>query len=160
VKLNSDGLNILKKCEGLYLRAYKDPANIWTIGYGTVIYSSGVKVAFGDTCTEEQAAEYLNYELEEKAAMLENWINNHKLLLSGNQFSALLCFAYNLGLQPILGKGNALNMAVISGQEKAIRSAFMLYTKITKTFLGIKYKKELPGLVTRRKLESDLYFKA
>jgi lysozyme len=160
MKINTEGLSILRQCEGLYLRSYQCPAKIWTIGYGTTIYPSGVKVAFGDICTEKQAGEYLNHELEEKAAMLENWINNHKLLLSGNQFSALLCFSYNLGLQPILGKGNALNMAILSGQEKAIRSTFMLYTKVRKKILGVTYYKELKGLVIRRKLESDLYFKA
>ena len=46
---------LIKKWEGLSLKAYKCPAGVWTIGYGTTFYPDGSKVKEGDTCTKEEA---------------------------------------------------------------------------------------------------------
>jgi len=34
-EINQDGLDLIKHFEGLRLTAYKCPADVWTIGYGT-----------------------------------------------------------------------------------------------------------------------------
>ena len=57
------GLALIKEFEGLELEAYPDPGNKvtgepWTIGYGHT-----VGVRRGDTCTEEQATEWLREDL-------------------------------------------------------------------------------------------------
>lgn len=96
----------------------------------------------------------MNHELEEKAATIENWINKNGLILTGNQFSSLLCFAYNLGCGPIIDKERSLCQAVLHNYK--IREAFMLYTK-AKNKWG--FMVVLRGLAIRRKMEADLYFK-
>ena len=48
------GIDLIKSFEGLRLSAYRCPADIPTIGYGT---TSGVKM--GDTITKERAEELL-----------------------------------------------------------------------------------------------------
>lgn len=157
MEINEAGMKILEDSEGLYLKAYKDPVGIWTIGIGTIVYPSGLKVQKGDTCTKEQAEAWLQWELKTKAATLDHWVQYNKLSLTGNQCSALLSFAYNCGCGPIIEHGRSLNMAILSGNRGAIREAFGLYVKGTKKILGISYRVTLSGLVKRRKLEADLY---
>lgn len=157
MELNKEGLQILKQCEGLYLQSYKCPAGVWTIGFGTTVYPNGKKVQPNESCTEEQAIEWLNHELKEKAATIQNWINTNKLELNGNQFSALLCFAYNLGCGPIIDKERSLSQALL--HKKGVREAFMMYNKAKVKKWGITRLIELKGLTIRRKLEADLYEK-
>lgn len=56
-------ISIIKEFEGLYLNAYRDPVGIWTIGWGTIQYPDGRKVAGGDKITVDQANQYLNFEV-------------------------------------------------------------------------------------------------
>lgn len=159
MEMNEDGLRILKQCEGLCLKSYNDPCKIPTIGFGTIIYPSGKKVQLGESCTEAQAIEWLNYELKEKAATIANWTKNNNIKLTDNQFSALLCFSYNCGTYPITNSESSLNIAIRSGDIDKIKKAFLLYNKATVKVLGIKIKKELRGLTIRRNLEYELYAK-
>ena len=48
-------IDIIKKYEGLSLKAYKCPAGVWTIGYGTTVYPDGQKVKEGDVITKTKA---------------------------------------------------------------------------------------------------------
>ena len=151
-----EGFEILKQSEGLYLQAYKCPAGVWTIGFGTTVYPNGKKVSLKDPkCTQEQAEEWLSFELKEKAATIENWINTNKLRLNRYQFSALLCFAYNLGCGPIIDKDRSLSQAIL--HNKGVREAFMMYNKAKVKKWGITRLIELKGLTIRRKKEADLY---
>lgn len=157
--LNDKGRAILIECEGYYPKPYLCPAGIPTIGIGTTAYPDGRKVTLKDTpITERLAAEYLNAELEDKAETIEKFLSKKGLVLNDNQFSALLCFAYNLGCGPIIDSGRSLNSALLSGSPKKIKEAFMLYNKAKVKVLGIPVMKELKGLIIRRKMESDLYF--
>lgn len=88
------GLDLIKQFEGLRLKAYDDGVGVWTIGYGTIRYPNGVRVKSGDTCTKEQAEQYLKTDLDS----FENVINTKvKVPLTQNQFDALACFVYNVG---------------------------------------------------------------
>jgi len=154
--INEAGLKILKDSEGFYNKSYICPAGKWTIGYGTTVYPNGVKVSKNEYCTIDQAEKWLNYELEHKSVTIMNWLAKNKLTLNTNQFSALLCFAYNLGCGAIIDNDRSLSQALLSG--KNIRYAFMMYVKAKKKKFGITYSVTLNGLVKRRKLEADLFF--
>ena len=52
------GLDIIKKYEGLRLKAYLCPAGIPTIGYG---HTKGV--VLGQVCTKEEAEEWMKSQL-------------------------------------------------------------------------------------------------
>ena len=54
-KISSKGVELIKSFEGLFLKAYLCPANVPTIGYGTIRYPDGSKVKLGDVCTEADA---------------------------------------------------------------------------------------------------------
>jgi len=157
--INAKGRALIIEREGLFLKPYPCSAKIPTIGIGTTAYPNGKKVTLKDSpITERQAYEYLDYELKEKAEILEIFCLKKGVLLNDNQFSALLSFAYNLGCGPIIDPGRSMHQALLSGSNKQIREAFMMYTKVKKKFLGVVVMKEEKGLVIRRKREADLYF--
>lgn len=83
-------IKLIKEFEGCHLTAYKCPAGVWTIGYGT---TAGVKQ--GDTITQDQAEQMLAREIDrivERLRAVPHWNE-----MSANQQSALISFAYNLG---------------------------------------------------------------
>jgi lysozyme len=88
--INSAGLELVKRFEGCSLVAYADPVGVWTIGYGR---TSGVVP--GQTCTQTQAEVWLVEQLQEVANQVQNETD---VVLNPNQFSALVSFAYNLGI--------------------------------------------------------------
>jgi len=150
LKIGEKGLSLIKKFEGLRLKAYQDSVGIWTIGYGTIKYPDGVCVKEGDTCTEEQAEEYLIHHINEKITVkLNEFLDRNKIVLTQPQIDALYSFSYNLGLGPITVGGKSLNMALLSGNKDSITKAILLYDKAG--------GKVLEGLKRRRQAESALF---
>ena len=93
-KSSNNCAGLVKHFEGLFLKAYLCPANVWTIGYGTTVYPDGTKVKEGDTCNEEQAIEYLRNDLAYFEAMVDAYTRDD---VSQQQFDAMVSFCYNLG---------------------------------------------------------------
>ena len=88
MKTSAIGRKLIKTFEGYRSEAYLCPAGRWTIGYG---HTSGVEP--GDTCTREEADEFLKEDL----INAENAVNAQNLDLSQTQFDALVSFVYNIG---------------------------------------------------------------
>lgn len=80
---------LIKKYEGCKLTAYKCPAGIWTIGYGTTVYPNGQPVKRGDKCTQAEADSLLEWYVKNKI-QLPSGINK-------NQTAALQSLIYNIG---------------------------------------------------------------
>ena len=142
MEINEKGLNLIKSFEGLRLEAYLCPAGVWTIGYG---HTKGVKK--GMKITKEKADELLMEDLQEFQKGVEKLTSRVKLI--DNQFSALVSFAFNLGL------GNLENSTLLkkvnrNPNDETIRNEFMKWI-----YAG---GKPLEGLKRRRKHEADLYF--
>lgn len=151
MKTNDAGIAIIKRWEGFRPKPYLCPAGIPTIGYGTTVYPNGRKVTLQDKAITEQVADqYLRIyiqrlELQIAAALL--------VTLSDNRFSALVSFAYNVGIGA-LRKSTLLKVINAAPGAPGIRDEFMKWTKAT-----VNGKKVvLPGLVSRRRDEADLYF--
>lgn len=138
---SQQGINLIKRFEGLRLTAYKAvPSEKWyTIGYGH--YSKDVKPT--DVITEEQAEAFLRQDLKTaERAVLD--INDRKGIgMTQNEFDALVSFTYNCG------KGN-LERLCAKRTRIQIGEAIILYNKAG--------GKVLQGLVNRRKAEQKLYF--
>lgn len=137
MQISENGLNLIKRFEGLRLNAYKCPAGIPTIGYG---HTKGVKM--GQTITAQQAEIFL---LEDTKAV-QTALNNAGFVLNQNQYDALCSFFYNVG----------------TGRIKDFKSQILANPKDTAIITRIKKyiyanKKVLAGLVTRRELETQLY---
>ena len=151
MKINQAGLELIKEFEGLYLNAYICPAGVATIGWGTTIYPDGSAVKIGDTCTKEQAEEYLRWDLENKYCRHVLESNIYPKLKNENEFSALVSFVYNVG-RGGLHAPNSINRRITNGED---------YKTVIKQELPRWNKGDggvLAGLVRRRQAELDLFF--
>lgn len=145
-KINSKGIELIKSFEGLKLVAYVCPANVPTIGYGTIRYPNGNKVKIGDTCTLAEAERYLRNDLIQFESSVDALCVDS---LNENQFSALVSFCYNLGAGN-LKSSTLLRKVNVNPSDPSIRGEFMKWNKGG----GVVLK----GLTKRRDAESNLYF--
>lgn len=158
LKINKAGIDILHHFEapnGPDLEAYLCPAKRWTIGYGNTFYENGARVKKGDKITKERAEELFKHILkkfeEEVASLIKSKVNE-------NQFSALVCFAYNVGtdidedsIAEGLGDSTLLKKVNKDPNDPTIAAEFTKWNK--------SGGKVLNGLIRRRRAESQLYFK-
>ena len=141
MKITNEGINLIKKFEGLRLDAYLCPAGVWTIGYGHI---KGVEK--GQVITQLEADNLLKEDLISFEKGVANLIKSN---INQNQFSALVSFAFNLGLanfknSTLLKKVNA------NPNDRTIVDEFIKWI-----YAG---GKQLEGLKRRRQAEAYLYF--
>ncbi|MFW1762637.1 lysozyme [Acinetobacter calcoaceticus] len=146
MKTSNAGLNLIKGFEGKRLNAYDDGVGVWTIGFGTIKYPNGVRVRKGDTCTEQQAEDYLRNDLAKFEAAINKLV---KAPLSQNQFDALASFTYNLGETNLAN--STLLKKLNKGDYQGTADQFLVWNKA-----GGKVMK---GLVHRREAERALFLK-
>tara|TARA_B100001778_G_scaffold99966_1_gene81534 strand:- start:424 stop:867 length:444 start_codon:yes stop_codon:yes gene_type:complete len=139
MKISQEGLSLIKKFEGLRLRAYKCSANVLTIGYG---HTGGVKET--DKITLEEADSLL----EKDIAKFEEYVSDNVIVkLNQSQFDALVAWTFNLG------PGN-------------LRESTMLKKLNNQEYESVPFEmrrwnkaggKTLDGLIRRREAESLLF---
>lgn len=142
MKTNKKGLDLIKKSEGLSLKAYLDPATGGepiTIGYG---HTGGVKIT--DKIKQEQANQFLQKDLERFEKGVTELV---KVSLTSNQFSALVCFSFNLGLGNL--KISTLLKLLNANKIEQVPQEFLKWNKAN--------GKEMKGLTVRRLAESNLF---
>lgn len=146
MKLSDNGVRLIKRFEGYHRKlpdggciAYRCPAGIWTIGYGT---TSGVKP--GLIWTEAQAEAALRDDVVRFESAVLRLV---RVPLNQNQFDALVSFTYNVG-EGALAKSSVLR-CVNAGDMAGAARAFALWNKAG--------GKVLPGLVERRAREAALF---
>ena len=91
MKINKEGLEIIKKWEGCRLNAYRCPSGVLTIGYG----HTGNDVTSGMKITTHKAEQLLMKDIKK----FENVVNKYNEIydFNENEFSALVSFAFNIG---------------------------------------------------------------
>lgn len=145
MKINQEGLALIKAFEGLSLTAYQDVAGIWTIGYG---HTKGVTA--GTTITEAEAEALLRDDVKDAERAVERLV---KVAINENEFSALVSLVFNIG-EGAFARSTALKRLNKGNREEAA-AAIELWNKAT-----INGKKEtIPGLVRRRAAEKALFLK-
>lgn len=138
--MTQQGLDLIKKYEGLRLEAYKCPAGVWTIGYG---HTKGV--VKGTKITKEEAEQLLKQDV----SVFELQVINTVGKLQACKIDALVSFAYNVGVAAF--RNSTLCRKVkANSDDPAIRNEFMKWI-----YAG---GKKLQGLERRRKEEADVYF--
>jgi lysozyme len=147
MKVNAEGYALIKKFEGCRLKAYKCPANVWTIGYGNTFYENGMKVKEGDVITQQRAEELAKFIIDQFAVTIEPFIQKP---LTDNQFSACVSLAYNIGTSGFK-RSSVFKKLNINPNNPTIADSFKLWNK--------GGGKVLAGLVKRRDAEIQLYFK-
>ena len=148
MKVNNKGIQLIKTFEGCLLNAYLCPAKKWTIGYGNTRYANGKLVQKGDKITQQQAEVLLFNIVNEFSVEVSKLIT---VELNDNQFSAVVSFAFNLGIN-CLRKSSLLKVINEDKNSSDVDLWFRAYNKAG--------GKVLSGLTRRRKAESDLYFTA
>jgi GH24 family phage-related lysozyme (muramidase) len=142
---------IIKEWEGLRLEAYKCPAGVWTIGYGTTRYPgpSGGPVRKDDVITVQQAESFLQTALFNLFAPgVFHLIPNSKKW-SGNQIAALVSFAYNVGLAALEDSTLRKRLNANEDRVKVVSEELPRWNKAD--------GKVLEGLTRRRNAEVALF---
>jgi lysozyme len=135
--------------EGFETKAYNKDGH-WTIGYGNTRYSTGKAVQPGDTVTREDAQKHFTHHLENvvspKLAKLPHWGK-----MSPHQQAAMMSFSYNVGENFYGKKGFESISGALSHPDNwhQVPAALTKYNK--------SQGKVLPGLITRRKAEGELW---
>lgn len=145
-RINQAGLDLIKSFEGLRLDAYRDPVGIWTIGYGT---TRGVRA--GMRITEKMADELLLADVAYFEQIIRSLV---KVPLTGNEFSALVSFVYNLGEWNL--SRSTLLQKLNAGDKAGAASEFL---KWNKGKIGGRLR-TLRGLTRRREAEMTLFLSA
>ena len=144
MSVSNKGVDLICEFEGKRLVAYDDGVGVWTIGFGTIKYPNGVRVKKGDTCTLEQAKEYMRHDLIE----FEYTVNSSvKVPLNQNQFDALVSLAYNIGSSAF--KSSTLVKKLNAGDYKGAADQFNVWVNAG--------GKRMQGLVSRRDREKLLF---
>lgn len=143
---SASGLAIIKKHEGLRLSSYLCPAGVPTIGYGNTRHADGRKVILGEKLSSEKEATQL---LLASLQSFEAAVNRHLPNLNQCQFDALVSFTYNVGTGAFI-KSTLLKKAKVNPADPSIVDEFQKWVR--------GGGKVLPGLVTRRREEANLYF--
>lgn len=143
--VSKNGFDLIKQFEGCNLNAYPDPAtgNLpVTIGFGSVMYKTGDKIKMGDTITQEQAEDLLEWEVNQKGSILSSL----NLGLNQNQFDAVVSFIYNVGF----GNFNKSTMFKrLKAGDYEVANEFGKWNKAN--------SKIMKGLTTRRAAEATLF---
>ena len=130
---------LIKKYEGCRLTAYKCPAGVWTIGWGSTTYKDGKPVKQGDKITQAVADDLLDWYVKTKIKIPAG--------LTKQQTEALQSLIYNIG-QGAFDR-YSLKKAIIAQDWKAVYKNWDWVTG------GGKF---LKGLAKRRAEELLMFF--
>lgn len=133
------GRDLIKKYEGLRLKAYKCPAGVWTVGYG---HTRGV------TSSTEISQSMADLFLQDDIRPLERYINKLGINFRQGQFDALVSFMFNLG-EGNFNKSTLKKKILAGGNDDDIAAEFKKWNKAG--------GKVLDGLTKRREEEAELW---
>lgn len=149
MRMSEAGKQMLIKFEDLRTKAYRvGGKGNWTIGVGNETYLDGSPVKDGDTITREAAIELFEHSLPSREKAVNVGINSE---INQNQFDSLVSLIYNIGIAAF--NGSTIRRKInINPNDPSIRKEFARWNK--------SGGEVVDGLVNRRKVEADLYFKS
>ena len=140
--ISDKGIALIQRFEGLRLTAYPDPGtggDPWTIGIG---HTGGVQE--GDTCTEEQAQDWLRTDCETAEGCIDAHVEPE---LTQNQRDALISLIYNIGCGNF--KGSSLLKLLNASDFVGAANQFGRWDRAA--------GRVMPGLQARREAETQLF---
>ena len=141
------GINLIKHFEGVHEKPYKCPAGYWTVGCGHLISRNAVLPnSWNRTLTPLEIDELLKRDLLRFEVGLSSMLPN--VLLTQNQFDALVSFCFNLGMGTF--QRSTVRSALLRNDQKRAIAVLLKYCRAG--------GKILTGLQRRRKAEADLFF--
>jgi len=139
MKTNKLGIDMIKRFEGLRLEAYKDVGGVLTIGYG----HTDLSIKETDKITQARADIFLQKDINNAERIVSKYIKSD---INENQFSALVCFVFNIG------EGNFRDSTMckrINASDPKASEEFLRWVKVK--------GQQVQGLVYRRIAEKALY---
>lgn len=137
----TEAADFIEKFEGRRLEAYQCAAGVWTIGVG---HTGTVKA--GDTCTDDEASEWLIDDIERQVAYLRPYVN---VTVTRGQFVALASLAFNVGGPYVIHNCPKLMRALNAEDWDECAFQFLDITRAS--------GRVVEGLVRRRKAEAALF---
>jgi lysozyme len=156
MKISKAGIDLIKHFEGVRLKPYKCPAQLWTIGVGHVMYPDQhhlsidgrrhfpLKPEHKRSFTEAEVNELLRNDLSLFDSGVERLCGRS---LPQCQFDALVSFAFNLGLGTL--QRSTLKSKLTRGDVKGAADQFLRFS--------MAGGKILPGLQRRRIAERAMF---
>ena len=144
MNITEAGLALIREAEGLRTRAYRDSTGIWTIGYGHTSAAGAPQVVAGLEIAPDEADVILARDVAMFARGVAAAVTAP---LTDDQFSALVSFAYNVGLGNF--RSSSVLTAVNARDFDAVPRRLALWVKAGGKTLG--------GLVKRRAAEAALF---
>jgi len=141
-RINNEGFKLLTTFEGCRLIAYDDGGEVWTIGYG---HTNGIHP--GMSITQSQAEQFL----QEDLGIFESYVEEAlQVDVNEDQFSALVCFCFNVGPGGEGFGGSTLLRKLNAGDFQGAAGQFPVWNK--------GGGEPLLGLTRRRLAEQALFF--
>ena len=152
-------LPLIKEHEGFSAVPYLDPVQVWTVGYGHAISVGGKHLRgpadrpaayslYPKPLTKAQAEALLLDDVTRRYARpVLDALRKDGIQVSAHAQAALISFAYNLGVDRLIG--STLYDYMQAGNLKAAASEFHKWNK--------GGGKVLPGLIRRRRDEAALF---
>ena len=142
-------IDFIKSWEGFYAEPYIDCVGVKTCGYGMI----GKEIEGITHLTEKQASDMLKDLVNNKYAnTIQKDLSSKGITLKQNEFDALVSFAYNCGVQGLLG--STLYKNVCNG----VRDYDTILSNFTAWSNGGGHRIE--GLYRRRVKEAAMFLKA
>ena len=146
MKISDNGINLIKRFEGIRYKPYRCPAGLWTVGVGHLI-GDGKQLpdSWNKTFTEREIDELLRKDLirfERGVTMLFPV----SYQFTQGMFDSLCSFAFNGGVG--LLQRSSVRSALLRGDKDMAGKALLRYNR--------GGGRILPGLVKRREAEYKL----
>ena len=142
--VNQTTIDLIAKWEGCKLKAYKDVAGIWTVGYGLTSRAGFIDVGPDTELTQEEADWYLEKVVDDFANKIRPMI---AAPINENQFGAFVSLAYNIGTGAF-SRSSALKHFNV-GRTELVPDAIRMWKKAG--------GKVVQGLINRREDEIRLF---
>ncbi|HFF8969427.1 lysozyme [Serratia marcescens] len=144
MQISKSGIELIKRFEGLRLKAYQDSVGVWTIGYGWTQPVDGKKVGPGMQIDQATADRLLKCGVVQYEQGVNQLVKVH---ITQGQFDALVSFAYNLGLRSL--STSTLLQKLNAGDKQGAAGQFVRWVNAG--------GKHLDGLVARRAAEREMF---
>ena len=115
MQMTEEGLALIKRFEGFRGTACLCPAGVWTIGYGHTSQAGEPAVKRRTLMSEKMAADILGSDVGCLAAGVTKELRRN---INDAQFSALVSFAYNVGL---VAAAWIIHERLLKSKEEGIR---------------------------------------
>lgn len=145
MRITPAGLALIQRWESCKLSAYLDSGGLPTIGWGTTRYPDGTRVQLGDICTQEQADMWLRSEVSYTEKLVDDLTTDS---LRPEQFDALVCFTYNVGVSAFR-RSTLRRLVNTHSYDPGIPQAFRMWVYDNGKFVQ--------GLMNRRNAEIAHY---